>query len=321
MLTVGKHLAGLAMRASLSHDEIFRFAQDDSDRALDESVYPLEVCKIVMNETRLRALLSQFSAIHALVVGDFFLDRYLVVDPALAERSIETGLEARQVVEVIATPGAAGTVTSNLRALGVRVTALGLLGDDGEGYELRQGLRASGVDDGAIVVAAGWHTPTYTKPIIRRAPEPPQELERLDIRTRAPAPPAAIDLLIERLRELAARADVVIVADQMPEPERGAITSRVRAGLADLAERHPRTRFLADSRERIGVFERVIVKPNMRECVRAVYPDYTGELDMQLAKAAGEVLRRRTGRPVFVTLGAAGMLVLSEARWPRLRPG
>src|SRR6266516_4019386 len=106
----------------------------------------------MMDEARLSTLLTRANAVHALVVGDFFLDRYLVIDPALSERSIETGLEAHQVVEVISAPGAAGTVTSNLRALGVRVTALGIVGDDGEGYELRRALRANGVDDSAFVV-------------------------------------------------------------------------------------------------------------------------------------------------------------------------
>src|SRR6266545_4604334 len=141
-----------------------------------------------MNESRLRELTVRFSGIHVLVVGDFFLDRYLVIDPMLAERSLETGLEARQVVDVVAQPGAAGTVTANLRALGLRVTALGFVGDDGEGYELRQGLRAIGVDDGDLLASAGRRTPTYAKPIVRSPAGPPRELERLDIRTRAPTP-------------------------------------------------------------------------------------------------------------------------------------
>jgi rfaE bifunctional protein kinase chain/domain len=273
-----------------------------------------------MDESRLRALLSRFDSLHALVVGDFFLDRYLVINPILSERSLETGLEARQVVEVISTPGAAGTVTSNLRGLGVRVTALGIVGDDGEGYELRRALRASGVDDSALVVAGDWRTPTYTKPIIRRNPDPPQELERLDIRTRAPIPGDVGTLLIARLKELAAQVDMVIVADQMPEAERGTINSRVRSVLAQLAERHSAVWFLADSRERIGLFERVIVKPNMRECIRAIYPDYTGQPNMELARQAGEVLRQRTSRPVFITAGAAGMLVGSEVGWTQV-PG
>ena len=53
------------------------------------------------------------------MVGDFFLDRYLLIDPAKAETSIETGLPVYNVVEVRAQPGAAGTILNNLVALGV----------------------------------------------------------------------------------------------------------------------------------------------------------------------------------------------------------
>ena len=273
----------------------------------------------MIDQARLGALLARASGVHALVVGDFFLDRYLVIDPALSERSIETGLEAHQVVDITAAPGAAGTVTANLRALGARVTALGIVGDDGEGYELRRALRANGVDDSALVVTGERRTPTYTKPIIRSA-APPRELERLDIRTRAPMPPDIAGVLVARLAELAARADVVIVADQTPEPECGAIGGHARAELARLAERYPGVWFLADSRERIGLFEQVIAKPNMGECVRAIIPEYAGAPSMDDARRAAELLRQRTGQPVFVTLGAAGMLVGSQSGWEHV-PG
>ena len=74
-------------------------------------------------------------------MGDFFLDRYLHIDPAKAETSIETGLTVYNVVEVRSQPGAAGTILNNLVALGIReIHAVGFCGDDGEGYELRRAL-------------------------------------------------------------------------------------------------------------------------------------------------------------------------------------
>jgi bifunctional ADP-heptose synthase (sugar kinase/adenylyltransferase) len=77
------------------------------------------------------------------VVGDLFLDRYLDLDAALTEPSLETGLDAYRVVRVRSYPGAAGTVMNNLVALGVgRVVPVAVIGDDGEGYELRQAVRA-----------------------------------------------------------------------------------------------------------------------------------------------------------------------------------
>src|SRR5580698_8226089 len=71
------------------------------------------------------------------VLGDLFLDRYLDIDAALNEASVETGLTAYQVTRVRSYPGAAGTVINNLAALGVgRLLPIAYVGDDGEGYEL-----------------------------------------------------------------------------------------------------------------------------------------------------------------------------------------
>ena len=72
-----------------------------------------------MDRADVSQLLGRFGDVRIAVVGDFFLDKYLVVDPEIAETSIETGLEAYQVVGKRLSPGAAGTVTSNLAALGV----------------------------------------------------------------------------------------------------------------------------------------------------------------------------------------------------------
>src|SRR5438874_10208445 len=82
------------------------------------------------------------------VLGDLFLDRYLDIDAALTEPSLETGLDAYQVVRVRSYPGAAGTVINNLVALGVkRVCTISVIGDDGEGYELLRALDQLNVVD------------------------------------------------------------------------------------------------------------------------------------------------------------------------------
>src|SRR3954471_21944956 len=77
------------------------------------------------------------------VLGDLFLDRYLDLDATLTEPSLETGLDAYQVIRVRACPGAAGTVINNLAALGVgRIVPFAVIGRDGEGFELREALAA-----------------------------------------------------------------------------------------------------------------------------------------------------------------------------------
>src|SRR4029079_3311632 len=100
------------------------------------------------------------------VLGDLFLDRYLDIDPALNEPSVETGKTAYQVTRVRSYPGALGTVMNNLAALGVgTIPPVTLIGDDGEGYELRQALKAfPAVTHDGILTAPDRRTPTYTKP-------------------------------------------------------------------------------------------------------------------------------------------------------------
>ena len=265
-----------------------------------------------MNSTRLNTILSAFPSRAVLVVGDFFLDKYLIIEHSLAEISLETGLEAHQVVDVRCSPGAAGTVTNNLRAMGVNVMALSVIGDDGEGFELLKGLDATGVDVDALVIRADRFTPTYTKPMLRERDGALRELNRLDIKNRTKLPEPAEDKLISALRGLLPRVHGVIIADQVPEADCGVITERVREELCSLARAYPTVVFAADSRERIGLFEDVILKPNEREATRAIHGPDAAPLDRAGVLACGAALYRRAGQPVFLTLGADGLMAFHQ---------
>jgi bifunctional ADP-heptose synthase (sugar kinase/adenylyltransferase) len=240
------------------------------------------------------------------LVGDLFLDRYLDIDPARDEPSVETGLVAHQVTAVRAYPGALGTVTNNLSALGVgRIVPVSVIGDDGEGYELRQALaRLPGVESGGMVSAADRRTPTYTKPMRGGV-----ELNRLDIKNRTPTPRRYEDQVIARLEARWPDFDALLVLDQVSEVDCGVVTARVRDRIGELAAADPDKFVLADSREQIELFRNVCIKPNHDEVSAAV---------------------RRNGlnrpafpgiRTMFHTAGARGIFVEDEAtRTPRLIP-
>ncbi len=258
-----------------------------------------------MTHSDLQNLLGRFSDLVILVVGDFFLDRYLIVDPGLAERSLETGMEARQVVQVRNRPGAAGTVTGNLNALGVgQIRALGAIGKDGEGYDLKVGLRATGVGTEHLIEVSDRVTPTYTKPVLSTTG---QEMERLDIKNRAPLPRDVEDHILAAMENLSGEVHGVIVLDQVQERNCGVITDHVRAGIARLAAENPDVVFLADSRSHIGLFRNVIVKVNREEAFEAASRD-SGTEGATCLNAAVRSFLERTGRPVYVTLGPEGIL-------------
>ena len=247
------------------------------------------------------------------VLGDLFLDRYLDLDASLTEPSLETGLDAYQVVNVRAQPGAAGTVINNLVALGVgHVCPIAVLGDDGEGYELRQALHGQRVvDRTGLVVAPQRRTPTYTKPMLCERGKPPRELNRLDIKNRRPMPPALEEQIIAKLQEIWPRLDALVVLDQVSETDCGVVTARVRDCLAQLAMEPPFRFVLADSRLRIGDFRNVCLKPNRQEAMAAAaeLAGGTDSLDVVVAE-----LSRRAGRWVFCTDGAQGIFLASPER-------
>lgn len=258
-----------------------------------------------MNHNRLKQITDQFIGKRIVVCGDFFLDRYLWIDPDRAEISVETGSTANQVITQTCAPGAAGTVVANLVALGAEVICLGVIGDDGDGFMLRRGLTDIGADDHLLVVTPDRPTPTYTKPTIRHADGHITELERLDIRSREPLDGAIIQQIANHLETLADTVDAIVFADQMPESGCGVIGQTIHHTIQQIAKTHPQLPMFADSRQRIDQFTNVIIKPNIYEASQACNLDVNQANAEQIAL----LLTKRTHQPVVITLGAAGVLV------------
>src|SRR5881628_2301320 len=94
-----------------------------------------------LDPLRLQEISARYPSLRLAVVGDFCLDRYLEIDPAKQETSIETGLPVHNVVQVRSQPGAAGTILNNLVALGIgEIYPVAFCGEDGEGWELWRAL-------------------------------------------------------------------------------------------------------------------------------------------------------------------------------------
>lgn len=265
----------------------------------------------MLTEATLRRIMTRLPELRIGVVGDLFLDRYLDLSPRLTEPSVETGLGAYQVMRIRTYPGAAGTIINNLAALGVGTIAiLSVIGDDGEGYELKRELLRRQVDLRHLIETPDRHTPTYIKPLLHESGKRPHELNRLDIKNRLPMPLVLEQRLIRHLPLLLAEVDALLVLDQVSEPECGVVTTAMREGLAALGTAHPEKMILADSRKRLGSFRRVWLKSNQGECRQAVAA--TAGTHRSLEECVRE-LAQRAARPVFCTRGGQGMLV-AEAR-------
>jgi len=259
---------------------------------------------------RLNEIVSRFKDLHIAVVGDFFLDKYLDVDPGLAETSVETGKVAHQVVRVRHSPGAAGTVVCNLAALGIgRIECVGFIGGDGEGYELRNDLIGLGCCVDHLHVSSNHLTPTYLKPRDVTDPSLAGEHSRYDLKNRSRTPDELRERITASVATLLPHVNAVIVLDQVEEEDCGVVTRTLKDFLADQAPRYQSVVFWADSRRRIREFRHLHLKCNQFELVGTA-PDPAGaEPDWDILIRAMWEFREVNNAPIVVTLGKHGMLV------------
>ena len=259
---------------------------------------------------RLKHIIRQFSSPRIALVGDFFLDKYLDIDQRLAEMSVETGKIAHQVIGVGHSPGAAGNVVANLASLGTgALHAVGVIGDDGEGYELTADLRRLGCTTNHLLKTDTMITPTYMKPRNFEILGPLGEHDRYDIKNRSTLSPALSAEIIKAVATLLASVDALVIIDQVEATDCGVITSSVRQALSEMAAHAENVIFIADSRARTSMFRNILVKPNQYEAtdMKRQVPEQALDMDMLISRA--KELSAEINAPAFITCGERGMLV------------
>jgi rfaE bifunctional protein kinase chain/domain len=264
-----------------------------------------------MKPERFQELTARYPALRIAVLGDFCLDRYLEIDPARQETSLETGLPVHNVVNVRAQPGGAGTILNNLSALAIRTLyPIGFAGHDAEGFELWNALQAlRGVSLKHFVRTVQRRTFTYCKPLVLASGRAPVELNRLDFKNWTLTSALVQGQIIDRLLAIADSLDGLIVLDQVDIPETGVVTQKILETVADVMKKHPALLVLADSRRGLRGFPSANLKMNSGE-LRAL----TGakeELTMPEIREAATDLARRNKSHVLITLAERGLLGIS----------
>lgn len=261
-----------------------------------------------MNAFRFAKITDRYPSLRLALVGDFCLDRYLEIDPALAETSIETGLSVHNVVRVRSQPGAAGTILNNLCALGVgTIWPVGFCGDDGEGFELHRALAAMpGVKLDHFHRTQLRRTFTYCKPLLMHPGKPPEELSRLDSKNWEQTPALLTGEIWKSISELRLRVDGVAVMDQVDIPNTGVVTDRILPLLGDFPIGDPGTPVIADCRRGLRGYPPVTFKMNATEL--AALLGIEGQLSLEDAKRAAASLASGIRREVFITLSERGIL-------------
>jgi rfaE bifunctional protein kinase chain/domain len=157
------------------------------------------------------ALLPAFDRAEVVVVGDFVADEYVFGETERISREAPVLIVRYESSELKA--GGAGNAAQNLAALGVKVRAIGVIGDDALGTALLDELEGGGIDVGGLLRVKGRATEAKTRILAGGRSTRRQQMLRLDRAPAGPLPAAAERKLLAELRRSGRRAGAVLASD------------------------------------------------------------------------------------------------------------
>ncbi|SHF23296.1 rfaE bifunctional protein, domain I [Mariniphaga anaerophila] len=261
-----------------------------------------------MNKEQLQKVLSDINKVKIAVVGDFCLDAYWFIDESKSEISIETGQKTRPVREQRYSLGGAGNVTNNLTAMGVQdVRAFGVIGSDPYGTEMVKIMQKNGINpDNLLVQEEDWSTHVYTKPYVGDFEE-----GRIDFGNYNHLSVETADLLIQKLKNIVPEVDVIIINQQVLS---GIHTEYFKQELVKVIQSFPEKIFIVDSRNYNDFYDGAYRKMNDTEAARlfGLEKDATDVVLYSEVKEAALFLYEKFGKPMFITRGSRGSVVVDE---------
>lgn len=207
----------------------------------------------------LSKIFGQITPKKVLLAGDLLLDTYTIGDASRI--SPEAPVPVVRVREVFNLPGGAGNVALNCRSLGLDVVALGRIGDDSSGEQLKQLLAQEGIDTSGIVTQEETRTPIKNRMIAGN-----QQMVRIDYEDILPLSARFEKEVTEAIPRLLKGVDVALISDY----GKGFLTDKILRVLIDEA-RCANIPVLTDPKgaDFSKYAHSSVIKPNLKEAEAA----------------------------------------------------
>ena len=258
---------------------------------------------------RLLEILERIQNVRVGIIGDGALDIYWEADMTRSELSRETPHFTLPVVNERYSGGGGANVAANLSALQPAfVTMIAIIGNDWRGGLLVKTLTKENVKTEGLVISESRVTPAFSKPIRKGLSEIEYEDPRIDFLNYSEPTTKDESRVLENLENVSRQVDVIVVADQISY---GTITKKVRKKLTEIA--NSGIPVIVDSRDRIGLFSGVIVKPNEIEACRVIDNNANpGNINQEKIYRAAKEISKRNNHPAVITLGSRGALWVED---------
>lgn len=261
-----------------------------------------------MKRELLSKIIHDIKSVKIAIVGDFCLDAYWFIDETLSEISLETRRPTTPIKEQQYSLGGASNVANNIAAMGVKdIRAFGVVGPDPFGREMIKIMHENAIDTRNLIVQENnWLTHVFTKPHIENT-----EQSRIDFGNYNTLSKSTADKLIGLLKTELPEVDIVIINQQVIS---GIHTEYFREQLLQLIEQFPDKKFIVDSRRYNMIYDGAIRKMNNYEALELIgkQKEVDESISYSEVTEAAEILYEKFGKPLFITCGERGSLVIDE---------
>jgi D-beta-D-heptose 7-phosphate kinase/D-beta-D-heptose 1-phosphate adenosyltransferase len=263
-----------------------------------------------IDAARAADLISRFTDLPVLVVGDVMLDRFIVgrvtrISPEAPVPVVHFQSEHYRL-------GGAANVAHNIVALGGRPSLVGLVGGDAAAETLREQVKAAGIRVNGLVEDRT--RPTTEK--VRVVTERNQQVARIDRETDSDARGDVRETLLGRVKSLARGTKAVLVSDYLKGTVSGtlmkALVAISRGPGAAADDARPKIPLIVDPKvPHLDCYAgATLVTPNHHEAEAATHRLIRS--DEEVRAAARDLRQRLRCDAALITRGEHGMWLVSQ---------
>jgi D-beta-D-heptose 7-phosphate kinase/D-beta-D-heptose 1-phosphate adenosyltransferase len=251
-----------------------------------------------MNYQRARQIVSKFSDLRIVTLGDLMLDEFIWGE--VRRISPEAPVPVVEVKRETCHLGGAGNVVSNLLELGARAIPIGVVGDDEAAKMLRDRFVERKAEIDGIITDPSRPTTRKTRIVAHS-----QQMVRADREDRSPVSNVVEDRVIAAFSRALPESDAVIVSDY----DKGLLTPRALRAVIELAQSRSKIVCLDPKIRNFAHYREVdVITPNQSEAERASGVEITDE--SSLVAAARRIRDLIACKNVLITRGEHGMSLL-----------
>jgi len=257
-----------------------------------------------VSSSKIKDNIDKFSEKSVLVLGDFCLDEYLYGNAS--SLAPEAPILRLVIEDKVITAGAAGNVAFGVKALGAKVYATGVIGQDENSNELINKMHENGIDTIGMIFQKGRVTSKYSRIAVGDKHFPKQKIVRFDTENKESVNEGTIQKIVDFVKSKSGKIDAIIVADY-DEVGRGIVQPDLLKEIRNIAEDNGII-LIGDSRKNISDFRGFTsVVPNIFETELAY-----GRKIGSIKDAAESLIKNLELKSILITKDKEGMEVCTS---------